>query len=416
MKIAVVGAGIAGVTTAYELATSGHAVTVIERRGTIAEEGSFAGAGLVAPSQVAWAAPGASSAVARPFRTNWPLSMRDMRWLWRRRSARGSPSSVAHHIQLQQLAFYSRERLRNLSSNLQLEYDRSEGSLLLLRTPKDAALAEDALQRLRDVGVSALQLTPAETRQREPGLNAQLDFAGALHFPDDDVANCRQFALLLKAQAQALGVQFVFNTTVRRLLPNRPATLQVAGDDTDYAFDAVVVCAGPASADLLRPLGLALPLAAMHVYSLTAAMREPMAAPVSAVIDMHHRVTVSRLGRRIRVTGSAELGGSLGHKREASIQNLYRVLNDWFPGAAQLANPSVSVQLWKGALASLPDGLPIMGGSGLPGLWLNLGHGEHAWALSCASARIVADLITGKAPDVEIDSFRVDRLVSMPRA
>jgi D-amino-acid dehydrogenase len=415
MKIAVIGAGIVGVTTAYELATDGHAVTVIEQRGTIAEEGSFAGAGLVAPSQVALAGSVASNA-ARQFRTHWPPAIRDMRWLWRRRSMRRSHARAAHHEKLQQLAFYSRERLRNLTSNLQLEYDRSEGTLLLLRTPKDAARAEEAMQCLRAAGISAAQLSAAGARQIEPGLNPQLDFAGALHFADDDVANCRQFALLLKAQAQTLGVQFVFNTTVRRLLPNRPATLKVTGDDTAYAFDAVVVCAGPASADLLRPLGLALPLAPVHLYSVTAAMREPLAAPVSAVIDAHHQVTISRLGRRIRVAGGAELGGSVAHKREATIQTLYTVLNDWFPGGAQLANSSVSVQLWKGALATLPDGLPIIGGSGLPGLWLNLGHGEHAWALSCASARVIADLIAGNAPNFEADSFRVDRVGKPPRA
>ncbi len=125
------------------------------------------------------------------------------------------------------------------------------------------------------------------------------------------------------------------------------------------------MCAGLASAALLRPLGLHIPLAAVYGYSLSAAIREPLNAPRSALMDEHYKVAISRLGQRVRVAGSAEMGGSLAHKRPGAVQTLYKVLHDWFPGAASRAH---AIQEWKGARPMLPDGPPLVGASGIPGL------------------------------------------------
>ena len=167
------------------------------------------------------------------------------------------------------------------------------------------------------------------------------------------------------------------------------------------------MCAGLASAQLLKPLGMNIPMAAVYGYSLSAAVREPLNAPRSAVMDERYKVAVSRLGNRIRVAGSAEIGGHIDRKRASSIQTLYKVLHDWFPGAASKVN---GVQEWKGARPMLPDGPPVIGPSGIPGLWLNLGHGSSGWALSCGSARALADLVQGKAPALEFDGFDIGRL------
>jgi hypothetical protein len=143
-------------------------------------------------------------------------------------------------------------------------------------------------------------------------------------------------------------------------------------------FDAVVVCAGLASATLLRPLGLRIPMAPVYGHSVSAPIREPLNAPRSAVMDERYKVAISRLGQRVRVAGSAEIGGSLDTMNPAAIQTLYKVLHDWFPGAATLQS---GVQQWKGARPMLPDGPPVLGASGIPGVWLNLGHGSSGWAL-----------------------------------
>ncbi|MDO9404635.1 MAG: D-amino acid dehydrogenase [Polaromonas sp.] len=418
MRVAVIGAGIIGITTAYELALDGHEVVVIERRGAAAEETSFANAGLVAPGYVTpWAAPGMPSKVLgqlfgqhAPVKLSLPLSGADIAWMWRWLKACKLPAYLANRAHMQRLAFYSRERLHAITADLQLEYDRSPGYTVLLRSEKNARMAQPGLQMLRDAGVAFSELSAEEVRGIEPALNPDTAFFGGIHLPQDEVANCRQFALLLKAQAQRLGVDFRFNTTVTRLDKTRPSSLWIAGEDAPVEADAVVLCAGLASAQLLAPLGLHIPMTAVYGYSISAPIREPLNAPRSALMDEHYKVAVSRLGNRVRVAGSAEIGGSLERKRDASIQTLYKVLHDWFPGAAQLSNRCASVQEWKGARPMLPDGPPVLGASGLPGLWLNLGHGSTGWAMSCGSARVVADQLAGRPADIDTHGLDVARL------
>lgn len=415
MKIAIVGAGIIGVTTAYELAADGHEVTVFERRGAAAEETSFANAGVVAPGYVTpWAAPGMPAKVLRylfsrhaPVKLQWPLSARDLAWMARWLGACNPSTYLANRARMQRLAFYSRGRLHQLTEQLGLDYERSPGYTVLLRSAKDQQLVQPGLQVLREAGTRFLELDNAATRAIEPALSRDTDFAGAIHLPDDGVGNCRQFALLLRRQAELLGAQFRFNATVAHVTPGMRPQLVLAGMPAPEVFDAVVLCAGVASAALLRPLGLKLPMTAVYGYSISAPLREPLNAPRSAVMDERYKVAISRLGMRVRVAGSAEIGGTLAHKRPAALQTLYKVLHDWFPGAAQISG---GVQEWKGARPMLADGPPLLGASGLAGIWLNLGHGSSGWALGCGSARAVADMLATRTPEVDLEGLGISRL------
>ena len=414
MKIAVIGAGIIGITTAWELASDGHEVTVLERRGAAAEETSFANAGVVAPGYVTpWAAPGMPTKVLRyllsahaPVRVGLPLSAQELAWMWRWWRACTPATYMANRARLQRLAFYSRARLHQITSDQQLEYDRSEGYMVLLRSEKDSKMVQGGLQVLRDAGVAFSELPEAEARKIEPALNPDTSFFGAIHLPQDEVGNCRQFALLLKGEAQRLGVNFEFNTTVASVNRSSSASVFIANETQPRSYDAVVICAGLDSAALLKPLGLNIPLAAVHGYSVSAHIREPLNAPRSALMDERYKVAISRLGQRVRVAGSAEIGGNPNTKRASSLQTLYKVLHDWFPGAALMSS---GVQEWKGARPMLPDGPPVIGASGIPGVWLNLGHGSSGWALSCGSARALADLVAGRVPEVDLEGLGVER-------
>lgn len=418
MKVAVIGAGIIGITTAYELALDGHEVTVIERRSAAAEEASFANAGIVAPGYVTpWAAPGMPGQILAhlfkqhsPVKLSLPLSRRELAWIWRWLGACKLDTYLANRARLQRLAAYSRDRLHAITAGRQLDYERSEGYMVLLRSEKDSRLLQPGLQVLRDAGVEFRQINADEVRQIEPALNPDTPLLGALHLPGDEAANCRQFALLLKNEAQAMGVNFAFNTAVVKLDRAQPATLFIAGNDQPHRFDAVVVCAGLASAELLAPLGLNIPMVAVHGYALSAPIREPLNAPRSALMDERYKVAISRLGKRIRVAGGAEIGGVPDRHRAASIRTLYKVLQDWFPGAAQLSSTNGSVQHWKGARPMLPDGPPIIGASGRTGLWLNLGHGASGWMLSCGSARALADLMGDRPTEIDMEGLGIDRL------
>jgi D-amino-acid dehydrogenase len=424
MRVAVIGAGIIGVTTAFELAVDGHDVTVFERRSAAAEETSFANAGVIAPGYVTpWAAPGMPGKVARfllsdhaPVRVSFPLSSADLGWMWKWYRACEPANYAANRARMQRLAFYSRARLHEIAEHFHLEYDRSTGYLVMLRGEKDRKLVQPGLQVLRDAGVTFHEVDADQARKIEPALNPDTPFAGAIHLPHDEVGNCRQFALLLKNECQAHGVRFEFNSTVAPLSPATPGSLQVTTPDgaaTQWNFNAIVVCGGVDSARLLAPVGLHVPLAPVWGYSISAPIREHLNAPRSGVMDERFKVAISRLGNRVRVSGSAEIGGSPSKKRASSLQTLYKVLHDWFPGAAQLANTGgAAVQEWKGARPMLPDGPPLIGATGVPGVWINLGHGSSGWALSCGSARVIADLMAGRAPEIDVEGLGVERLAA----
>ncbi len=414
MNIAIIGAGIIGVSTAYELAADGHQVTVIERHASVAEGASFANAGVVAPGYVTpWAAPGMPGKVLRhllarhaPVRIRRPLARADLAWMrqWWRACA---PSTyAANRARMQRLAFYSRQRLHDVAARMAYDFERSTGYLVLLRGDKERELAQPGLALLRELGVVFNELSGEQARQIEPALHPGTPLASAIHLPQDEVGNCRQFAIILRDAAEQLGARFVFGTHVAALDSTQPATLHLEGDATPLRFDAIVLCAGTASAALLAPLGIHLPLRPVYGYSISAPLKDILGAPVSGVMDERYKVAISRLGQRVRVAGSAEVGGIPDRMSPSAVGTLHQVLNDWFPGAARL---SAGMQVWKGARPMLPDGPPVIGSSGLPGLWLNLGHGSSGWALSCGSARVLADLIATRAPDIDTEGLGLDR-------
>jgi D-amino-acid dehydrogenase len=434
MKIAVVGAGIVGITTAYELARDGHEVTVYERRGAAAEEASFANAGVLAPGYVTpWAAPGMPWKVLKQmlgshsaFRINFPLSMQEMGWLWHFWRACNPRTYQNHRAALQQLAFYSRSQLHGIIERHGLEMDRAQGYLVALRSAKELAQVQGSLAMLRELGVPFAQLDEAASREIEPAINTDTHFAGSIHLPEDEVANCRQFALMLKDDCRRLGVQFEFNTSVEKVQLSvmesaQSATLLVATNTHDSQFsgfskmippsdpqriscDAVVLCTGAQSHALLQPLGIKLPLASVYGYSVSAHVREPLNAPRSGLMDERYKVSITRLGQRVRVAGSAQVGGKAGYLNASAIRTLYKVLHDWFPGAAVM---SQGVQQWQGARPMLANRPPVICATHHQGLWLNLGHGSSGWALSCGSARLLADGIAGRMASVDAAPFKL---------
>lgn len=434
MKIAVIGAGIVGVTTAYELARDGHEVTVYDRRGAAAEECSFSNAGVLSPGYVTpWAAPGMPWKVLRQmlsphaaFRLRLPIAGADIAWLWHFWRACKLETYQRHRSALQQLAFYSRSQLHAITERHGLEYDRAQGYMIALRTQKDAAMVQPSLKVLKDLGVPFSELDESAAREIEPAINTDTRFVGAIHLGQDEVANCRQFALLLKDECRRMGVQFEFNTSVQKIEPTstgispsaRVHTAQMppsaqfslpsngptsSADLQAIDHDAVVLCTGAQANALLEQQGTRLPIRPVYGYSVSAHIKEPLNAPRSGLMDEHYKVSITRLGQRVRVAGSAQIGGSAERIPGGALKTLYKVLHDWFPGAAVM---SQGVQEWQGARPMLANRPPVVGRlRDHSPIWLNLGHGSSGWALSCGSARLLADRIAGRTSDVDASPF-----------
>jgi len=409
MKIAIIGAGIIGVTTAYELAADGHEVHVFERRSSACEETSFANAGVVSPGYVTpWAAPGMPSKVLAylfqkhaPVRIKLPFKHGELGWMYQWLKACKPAAYASARSTLQSLSSYSTERLQHLSKTLDLDYDRAQGYMVLLRDAREFDRIQANLKILADAGFEHKMLDAATARKVEPALSTATTLHAALHLPNDLVANCRQFALLLREKAQSLGAQFHFGTSQSHI-EHGSQGIRLG----DASFDHVVVCAGVDSATLLKPLGIHIPLIPVYGYSVSAPIREPIDAPISGVMDERYKVAISRLGNRIRVAGGAQIGGDPTSINQTAIQTLYKVLTDWFPAAADTKGQTGSkgrgqVQVWKGARPMLPSGPPRVGASGVQGVWLNLGHGSSGWALSCGSARLLADKILSKKHTID---------------
>ncbi len=414
MEIAIVGAGIVGIATAYELACDGHQVTVYEQRSAAAEEASFASSGLIAPSLlIPWAAAGIGAHSSSllwgrqpAFRMVRGAGRAEWAWLWRWRKAARSPSSQSTLLALEKLGRYSQSRTRALAALFEVDIETSHGTLVLLRSKNDVKKLKPIPELLREAGSHLTEIDPETARLIEPGLSSDVPLTGALHATDGEAANCRLFAQVLRYAAQERNVKFVFNAHVQSISA-QPTGLQVKGETELRRADAVVLCAGLASASLLRKHGVDLPMTAVHGYTISAPLREDLHAPQGSVIDPVHRITIARQGQRVRVSGGAELGHGGGEHHGDTLQKLYSALAGWFPGAAHLS--SSQVQIWRGARPTLPDGAPALGPSGVPGLWLNAGHGACGWALACGSARALADRIGGHAPAVELDAFSANR-------
>ena len=415
MRVIVVGAGVVGVCTAYYLNDAGCDVTVLERNNGVAQEASFGNAGVIAPGYVTpWAAPGMPRKVlahlfAREAPVRFSPTLDPAMWAWVARWLRecGSARYRTNKSRMQRLSFYSRDKLAELRVGHGLAYERTQGYLQLLRSKRDVQLAEPAIALLKENGVAHQRLSPAECRVREPGLS-DLSFAGGLFLPDDETGNCPLFTRLLKDRCEEAGVRFEFGKSVAHIATQeRGVVLRV--NARDMACDAVVIAAGIASVPLLRGLGVSLPLYPVKGYSATVVIREPTYAPVAALMDEAYKVAIVRMGNRIRIAGTAELGSRTlsleTPTAQRALRTLIKVARDWFPGAANYH----SATWWVGARPMLPDGPPVLGATPHPRVFVNLGHGSTGWAMAAGSGKIVTDVVMQRTPDIDLEGLTLAR-------
>ncbi|WP_349678909.1 D-amino acid dehydrogenase [Brevundimonas naejangsanensis] len=416
MKIAILGAGVIGVTTAHYLARQGHEVTVIDRQSGPALETSFANAGEISPGYSSpWAAPGIpAKAVKWLFMRHAPLILHPqinaptVAWLLSLLRNCTSARYALNKARMVRLADYSQVVQTALNEELGLEYDhRTQGTLQLFRTQKQLDGIYKDTEVLREGGVPFEVLDQDGCIAAEPGLKATRDlFVGGLRLPRDETGDCFKFTVALADHAAATqGVTFQYGTTIQGLIAEGGRITGVKTDKGVVTADAYVLALGSYSPMMVKPLGMTLPVYPVKGYSITAPIINELAAPVSTIMDESYKVAITRLGDRIRVGGMAEIAGFSDALPERRRNTLEHSVGSLFPGAGDLKAASY----WSGLRPMTPDGTPVIGKTKIDNLFLNTGHGTLGWTMACGSARVIADLISGQTPDIETADLGIAR-------
>ncbi len=412
MQVAVIGAGVIGVSTAYFLAEAGHEVVVIERHNNVAEEASYGDSGILAASSIApWAAPGVPRSFLSyllkseaPVLLNQPWRPSMLGWMRRWMKEADIERYRINRERMQRIGFYSRDIMQMLRERHQLDYEQTPGYLQLFRTERDLQLAKTSFDYLSEHNIPHKLLDAGQAHAIDTALNPNTPLAGALYLPEDEAGNCPLFTRQIRAQAQAMGVEFLFGSKVKSIEESkRGVHLQI--DDHSFSAECVVVAGGADSAKLLTPLGLHLPLRAVKSYCATATIRNFESAPVAAVVDEAYKIAITRMGKRIRVAGTAELGSNNAELRQTALNTLLKVGYDWFPDACNYNTAA----FWSGSSLALPDGAPLLGACRVRNVYLNIGHGSTGWAMAAGSGKVLADVISGRTPDIDLDGLTPSR-------
>ncbi|MBL8329842.1 MAG: D-amino acid dehydrogenase [Rubrivivax sp.] len=415
MKVLVLGAGVIGTSIAYELARDGHEVEVIDRQSGPALETSFANAGEVSPGYSApWAGPGVPvKAIKWMLMTHsplviWPLLDPAM-WRWGAMMLANCTAKAyaLNKSRMVPIAEYSRDRLKRLRSETGIAYDdRAMGTLQLFRTQNQLDGIGGDVEVLKQYGVPFEVLDRAGFCRVEPALaRTQHKFVGALRLPGDETGDCFLYTNRLAEMARAQGVNFRFDCRVQSLQSGGGSITGVFTDAGMLRADRYVLALGSYSPLMLKPVGLDIPVYPVKGYSITVPISDAAAAPESTIMDETHKVAVTRLGDRIRVGGTAELAGYSLNLREARRATLEHVVTDLFPAGGDVSKAT----FWCGLRPMTPDGTPIVGPTPLKNLLLATGHGTLGWTMAAGTARVLADLVSGRQPEIDVSALAMSR-------
>lgn len=416
MKVLVLGSGVVGVTSAWYLAKAGHDVSVIDRASGPALETSFANAGQVSFGYTTpWAAPGLlMKAIKWMSKPNSPLiitpqaSPAMVKWLIAMLINCNEEKYKKNKSLMVRISDYSAECLSELRNETGIHYDeRMKGTIQLFRDAAQLEAVQKDIDVLKADGVQFEMLDKEGCIAVEPGLaGMKEEIAGGLRTPKDETGDCRIFTTKLSALAQEKGVQFFYNTEVKKLLQEGGKITGIETTKGIMTADAYLVAMASFTPFLLDDVGLKAPIYPVKGYSITVPIVDEAKAPVSTVIDDIYKVAVTRLGNTIRVGGMAEVSGYEIKLKDARLKTLTEALNMMFKGAADL---SKKPELWSGLRPVTPDSVPILGATKYPNLFINAGHGTLGWTMAAGSGRFLADVISGKKPDIDPAKLDISR-------
>jgi D-amino-acid dehydrogenase len=424
MDVIVIGGGIGGIATAYQLLAAGHRVCVIERHATVAQGATYGHGGPMLPSPLdVWFGPtfmGSRSAAKTGivFRPGFDSAARD--FAKKLALLREPEAFTAQYARLRPLVELSRRVIGEIEAAFGLDCEQRRGVLHVFRRPRELEQAAAAIDLLRRFEVPHRVLSPAECAAAEPSVPEDPPFAGGVMLDDERTANCPLFTKQLKQILEERGVQFRLGREVASIhLDNGGVAVElmpIAGVQYDrVTADAIVVAAGIGTPALVSRVNGKLPLHPLRLHSLTAPIAYEEHAPHITIVDSVKRIAMTRVNQRLRVAGAGVLQSEAKTLKPLGAGLADRVFallgqgtHDWVPGAAKVS----AARTWEGLRLLSPDGLPVVGATGHARLFVNAAHGPAGWGLACGSAKVVADLVSGLTPDIPADTLaalRIDR-------
>lgn len=409
MHIAVLGAGVVGVTTAYYLAEAGHDVTILDREPEIAQSCSLGNGAQLSYSYVDAMAspaflakmPGLLAGIDRAIRVRPPVNKDLMRWGFSFLGQCSSDKATRNTIANLAMARRSKHLLDDLRPKLNGDFGhKANGKLVLLRTERELAHARETRKLKAEYGNRVDVLSMDEATSIEPGLaHMPGPYAGAVYSPGDEVGDSRAFAeILARHLRDTTTCKINLNTQIDRLVVEKGMLKAIATDQGTLDADAAVVCLGTWSPSVLKPLGIDTRIYPVRGYSVT--LPPGPHTPSASVTDFGRRFVVSRIGEQVRVAGFADFLGYNTSRDAKRIQRLLDVAQSQAPGFADYT--STPNEAWGGFRPLTPDGRPIIGSTPIKGVYLNTGHGSFGWTLACASGEkvssLIADQIVATAP------------------
>ncbi|MDX1594909.1 MAG: D-amino acid dehydrogenase [Gammaproteobacteria bacterium] len=414
MRVVVIGAGVVGVTAAWHLARDGHEVTVLDRREGPGLEASLANGGQISSSHaVPWSSPKVPGQLVQWLgRPDAPLKLRlradreQIRWCLRflreclpSRHLRNAANSL-------RLALFSRLELDRIRAETGIDNEHLERGILRVYSDEETfAQGREVAAFLAGFDVRQEILHGDELLRVEPALEHAAGLVGGVYAQDDQSGDAYLFTKRLADDAARNGVTFRYGLAANRLEVQGGRVVAIATAEGPLDCEAVVLSAGSHSAALVRPLGIDLPVYPVKGYSVTLPVIEPAAAPEVSLTDDARKIVISRLGDRLRAAGTAEITGHDNRIDGPRAQALLDGLMALLPRAGD-ANRA---EFWTGLRPMTPDGPPVLGATPIANLYLNTGHGTLGWTMAAGSARLLAEIIAGRTPAIELDGLCLDR-------
>jgi D-amino-acid dehydrogenase len=391
------GAGLAGVTTAWYLVRDGHEVVVIDREPEVAAGASYANTGIIAASR---AYPWSAGEIGRAQRFDIEL------WLWLvqhllLRSGRSYRRVLEAKVRLVR---YSQQQLHELIREAGIQCELKPGVLYLYR---EAGTLEKAWQRaaaMRALGFAIERFEPAKLAELEPAIDASR-LAGALHAPGDEAADAALFCRSLATRLRTLGASFYLENEILSIEPVDVRIREVVTRRGRVRGDAFVCALGVMDRRLREQLGTHVPVYPVKGYSASVPIVRHEAGPRRAMIDESRAVAFSPLGSELRITGGAQLAGYAKDHRPEAFAPLFDTVRDLYPNALDYAR----ARLRACQRPMTPETTPRFGTGRYQNLWFNIGLGHMGFAMAAGAGRITADLVAGRSAPIDLDGLRIRR-------